>query len=61
MLTFSKEFQPKLDAIKQYNSEIEDYPHVRSIKAVETLANMRGVESGFEKAEAFKIIRSYMI
>ena len=57
----SKEFQPKLDAIKQYNSEIEDYPHVRSIKAVETLANMRGVESGFEKAEAFKIIRSYMI
>ena len=57
----SKEFQPKLDAIKQYNSEIEDYPHVRSIKAVETLANMRGVESGFEKAEAFKIIRSYTI
>ena len=57
----SKEFQTKLDSIKQYDSEIENYPHVRSIKAVETLANMRGVESGFEKAEAFKIIRSYMI
>lgn len=56
----SKEFQIKLDAIKEYDSEIEDFPHVRSLKAVETLASTRGVESGFDKAEAFKIVRSYM-
>ena len=52
--------QIKFDAIKEYDSEIEDFPHVRSLKAVETLASTRGVESGYEKAEAFKIIRSYI-
>ena len=56
----SNEFESKIDAIKEYNSEIEDFPHVRSIKAIESLANVRGVESGLGKAEAFKIIRSYM-
>ena len=60
-LDISNEFESKISAIKEYDSEIEDFPHVRSIKAIEALANLRGVESGMEKAEAFKIIRSYMI
>ena len=56
----STQFESKIEAINEYNSEIEDYPHVRSIKAIETLANIRGIESGMNKAEAFKIMRSYM-
>tara|TARA_Y100000590_G_scaffold468110_1_gene649546 strand:- start:1048 stop:1692 length:645 start_codon:yes stop_codon:yes gene_type:complete len=60
-IDISNEFLTKIDAIKQYDSEIESYPHVRSIEAVENLACIRGVESGFQKAEAFKIIRSYAL
>ena len=33
-------------------------PHPRSFEYIEALAKIRGVESGFLKAEAFRMIRS---
>ena len=37
--------------------ETIDFPHARSIKAIEALAIKRGSESGLEFAEAFTLYR----
>lgn len=52
----TKEFEYKIKAFKMYKSEIEPFPHPRSLKAIENLSIMRGVESGLKKAEAFHLI-----
>ena len=48
----------KLEAMKCYKSEIRDYPHPRSLEAIEILAKKRGLEVGLNYAEAFNLIRS---
>ena len=53
-----KEFSYKIKAFKMYKSEVMNYPHPRSIKAIENLAIQRGVESSLKKAESFHLIRS---
>ena len=53
----SKEFLDKIKAFKMYGSEIEKFPHNRSIEVLESLAQLRGMESGLIKAEAFHLIR----
>lgn len=50
-------FSSKIKAFQYYDSEIEEFPHPRSLKALENLAIQRGVESGLKKAEAFDLIR----
>jgi N-acetylglucosamine malate deacetylase 1 len=52
-----KEFTVKLKAFKEYNSEIEKYPHPRSLESLEILAKKRGIECGLKKVEAFRLIR----
>lgn len=54
----TKHFEAKIKAFKQYNSEIEKFPHPRSFEAIENLAIYRGMESGLKKAEAFRLVRS---
>ena len=34
-----------------------NFPHPRSIKAIENLAIQRGIESGLKKAESFNLIK----
>lgn len=53
----SKTFTFKIKAFKKYESEIEEFPHSRSLDSIENLAVYRGIESGIKKAEAFEIIR----
>ena len=53
----SKEFLDKIKAFKMYETEIEKFPHSRSIEVLESLAQFRGMESGLIKAEAFHLIR----
>lgn len=48
----------KLNAMSRYTSEINPYPHPRSLEAIEILAKKRGNEVGLEFAEAFQLIRS---
>lgn len=49
--------QQKLDAFSCYETELCDYPHPRSLKAVENLAVMMGNQCCMEYAEAFETIR----
>lgn len=47
----------KLAALKEYTSEMRDYPHARSIESVEALSRWRGASVGVAHAEAFDIMR----
>lgn len=53
----SRTIQKKIDALKVYNSEINPFPHPRSIEAVLSQAKLRGSQCGIHAAEAFKLIR----
>ncbi|HHL40444.1 MAG TPA: PIG-L family deacetylase [Deltaproteobacteria bacterium] len=47
----------KIEALACYETEKRAFPHPRSAEAVEVLARKRGVEAGFEYAEAFMVLR----
>ena len=47
----------KIQALEAYESEIREWPHARSIKAVDHQARWRGVTVGCQAAEAFILIR----
>jgi len=47
----------KEDALREYKSEIREYPHPRSIEGIKILAKKRGMEVGLRYAEAFQLIR----
>lgn len=49
----------KWKALTLYDTEIKSYPFPRSLEGVETLARSRGMQSGFNFAEAFHIIRIF--
>ncbi len=53
----SETLSKKLDALKSYDSEMRNFPHPRSYKAVEALAQWRGATAGFESAEGFVLGR----
>jgi LmbE family N-acetylglucosaminyl deacetylase len=48
----------KCKALEAYASEMRQYPHARSLKAVEHLARWRGAGAGMEAAEAFQLARA---
>jgi len=53
-----KEFiDRKIKALSCYESEKRLYPHPRSEKGLKVTAQKRGIESGFEFAEAFVMLR----
>ena len=47
----------KIKALEAYESEMREWPHARSIKALEHLARWRGASVGAEAAEAFMLVR----
>jgi N-acetylglucosamine malate deacetylase 1 len=47
----------KIEALKVYESEMRDWPHSRSYKAVEALSRYRGASIGVDAAESFILIR----
>lgn len=48
----------KIKACKIYKTEIEKFPHPRSLKSITNMAIRRGIEAGIKYAEAFQLIRS---
>ena len=52
-----KELSFKLKSLKAYKNEIRNYPHPRSIEALESIAKKWGTVSGFKAAEAFYLVR----
>ena len=53
----TNQIEKKLKALKCYETETRAHPHPRSEKSVAILAQKRGIEIGFEYAEAFAILR----
>jgi len=49
--------QKKIDAIKQYGNEVENFPHPRSVEAIISRAKYWGSTVGLPKAEVFLIVR----
>jgi LmbE family N-acetylglucosaminyl deacetylase len=49
----SNTLDKKLKALEAYSSELREFPHPRSLKAVTSLATWRGSTVGVEAAEAF--------
>lgn len=47
----------KMEALRAYAEELRDFPHPRSIVAIESLARWRGATAGVEAAEAFVLGR----
>jgi LmbE family N-acetylglucosaminyl deacetylase len=54
----SHELTNKIKALECYKTEVENYPHPRSAKALQSIGNRWGTVSGFSVAEAFSLIRS---
>jgi LmbE family N-acetylglucosaminyl deacetylase len=48
----------KLDALEAYAAEMREFPHARSMRAVEALATLRGSSVGVAYAEAFMLERA---
>ncbi len=48
----------KLNALAEYRSELRTYPHPRSLEGVRLKAMQRGMEVGYNYAEAFELVRS---
>ena len=48
----------KIEAMKQYRSEIRPFPHPRSPEAIEAAARRWGATAGVGAAEAFELIRA---
>ena len=47
----------KLEAMKVFSSQLKDFPHPRSIRAIDALARIRGSTVGAASAESFMSIR----
>jgi LmbE family N-acetylglucosaminyl deacetylase len=54
----SGQLATKVNALQAYRSELREFPHPRSIEAVQALARWRGATVGFEAAEAFVLGRN---
>lgn len=50
-------FDRKLEAMKCFTTQLQEFPHPRSLKAIESLASLRGSAIGVGLAEAFSLIR----
>ena len=54
----SKELKFKLKAMQYYKNELMEFPHPRSIEALEIIAKRWGTVCGFNAAEAFCLVRN---
>lgn len=48
----------KLEAMKQFRSQLKPFPDERSLEAIEALAKLRGATVGVNAAESFVLIRA---
>ena len=53
----NKTIDLKIDAMKEYTSELCEYPHPRSLKGIKLNAKYQGMRVGKKYIEAFKTIR----
>ena len=56
-MDISDQWERKREALFAYSSEMRNWPHARSLDAVEHLSRWRGAQVGVEAAEAFCLLR----
>lgn len=56
-VNISRFIEKKLKLMSFYKSELRQFPHPRSLEGIKTLARFRGMEVGFNFAEAFQVVR----
>lgn len=56
-MDISDTLEAKLEAMRAYACELREFPHPRSLAAIEHLARWRGASSGLAAAEAFELGR----
>lgn len=54
----TEQIERKIDIMKIYESEIQNFPFPRSEKAVLSLASIRGAQCGVESAECFELLKT---
>ena len=57
MVDISNYWKQKKEALEAYKSEMRQWPHARSINAIEHQVRWRGAQVGVEAAEAFCLMR----
>ncbi|MDB4037918.1 PIG-L family deacetylase [Candidatus Thioglobus sp.] len=55
-VNISEYLSDKLETMRIYEDEIDDFPFPRSEKTIKSLASFRGSQSGYEAAEAFELV-----
>ncbi len=53
----SKSLKTKIKALREYKSEMREFPHPRSPEAIEVIAKRWGSQVGLKAAEAFEVVR----
>lgn len=56
-ISISAQLEKKLEAMACYQSQLKEFPHPRSTKALKALASLRGSTVGADAAEAFCLLR----
>ena len=56
-MDISDYFEKKIKSMSYYQSQLKEYPHPRSVEAVEALAKYRGSTVGVLYAESFMLVR----
>jgi LmbE family N-acetylglucosaminyl deacetylase len=54
----SKTLELKIGALSRYDTEVREFPHPRSARALEAIARRWGTVVGCDAAEAFELVRS---
>lgn len=57
-VNIEQQMQSKLEAMQCFKSQVRPFPSTRSLETIETLAKFRGATVGFNRAEAFMVIRT---
>lgn len=60
-IDITKYLDKKIEAMGMYATQIKEFPHPRSLEAIESLARLRGSTIGVHAAEAFSLIRRIII
>ncbi len=56
-VNISRFLDRKVKALRAYTRELREFPHPRSTRGIRVLAEKRGMEAGYEAAEACMLIR----
>ncbi len=49
--------EKKMEAMKMFTSQVEEFPNARSVEGIRALATYRGVSVNLQAAEAFAVVR----